>query len=75
MKLSKSAISAVENDKSFISVEIQRTLYNEYNINLNWLVCGEGNMYNNKLNQLEQIQAELGQVVFDFLQKKDIVKS
>lgn len=44
--LSKSGISAVENDLTFVSQKIMRTLFMEYNVNLNYLVCGEGSMFN-----------------------------
>ncbi len=44
--LSKSGISAVENDKTFVSLDILTTLFIDYNINLNYLVCGAGTMFN-----------------------------
>ena len=44
--LSKSAVSAVESDKSFISQNVMSTLFMEFNVNLNWLVVGEGKMFN-----------------------------
>ena len=67
--LSKSAVSAVENDKSFVSVDIQRTLFIDFNINLNWLICGEGSMHNaakyedvknDILKEVEKMLAERG---------------
>ena len=71
--LSKSAVSAVENDKSFISIDIQRTLYDKYNINLNWLVCGEGNMHNDINDKNSQFKEEIGQIIFEFLKQKEII--
>lgn len=44
--LSKSGVSAVENDRTFVSVEILRTLFFDYNINLNYLICDSGEMFN-----------------------------
>lgn len=44
--LSKSGISAVENDKTFVSLEILSTLLIDYNINMNYLVGGIGEMFN-----------------------------
>lgn len=70
--LSKSAISAVENDKSFVSIEIQRTLFMDYNINLNWLVCGVGEMFN--APKFEQVEDELTQKVEEILRKKGIIE-
>lgn len=43
--LSKSAVSAVENDKTFISLEVQRKLLIDYKVDLNYLVGGIGNLY------------------------------
>jgi len=71
--LSKSAVSAVENDKSFISIEIQRTLFMDYNINLNWLVCGVGSMFNKKPVQYEQVEEEFEAKVEAVLKKKGII--
>ncbi len=70
--LSKSAISAVENDKSFISVEIQQTLLVSYNINLNWLISGYGSMYNNGC-EFDKIQGEIGQLVIQYLKEKKLL--
>ena len=44
--LSKSGISAVENEKTFVSLEILSTLLIDYNINMNYLVGGIGEMFN-----------------------------
>lgn len=43
--LTKSAVSAVENDKTFISLEVQRRLLVDYNVDLNYLVGGVGRLY------------------------------
>lgn len=70
--LSKSAISAVENDKSFISIEIQRTLFMDYNINLNWLVCGAGEMFN--APQYEDVKDVILKEVDEILVKYGVKK-
>lgn len=46
--LSKSGVSAVESNKTFVSLDILTTLFVDYNINLNYLVCGYGSMFNQK---------------------------
>lgn len=46
IKLSKSGVSAVENDKTFVSFEILRTLFIDCNVNLNYLVAGAGSLFN-----------------------------
>ena len=43
--LTKSAVSAVENDKTYISLDVQRQLLMDFNVNLNYLVGGIGNLY------------------------------
>ncbi len=52
--LSKSGISAVENDKTFISLEILRTLFINYDINLNYLIAGSGTMFNKQNQSTEE---------------------
>ena len=46
LKMTKSGISAVENDKVFVSVEVLKSLFINKNINLNWFICGKGQMFN-----------------------------
>ncbi len=48
--LSKSGVSAVENDKTFVSIEILRTLFIDYDVNLNYLIVGSGSIFNSKEN-------------------------
>ncbi len=43
--LTKSSVSAVEKDKTFISLEVQRKLLLDFNVNLNYLVGGIGDLY------------------------------
>ena len=70
--LSKSAVSAVENDKSFVSINVQRTLFMEYNINLNWLICGEGSMFNSP--KYEDVEDEFEKKVIEIMKKKGVIK-
>lgn len=64
--LSKSGVSAVENDRTFVSVEILRTLFFDYNINLNYLICDSGEMFNssdkNEANFKEDILKEVNKM-------------
>lgn len=43
--LTKSAVSAVENDKTYISLDVQRRLLLDFKINLNYLAGGIGDLY------------------------------
>ena len=65
--LSKSAISAVESDKSFISQNVMSTLFMEFNVNLNWLVVGESKMFN--APQYEDVKDEILKEVDEILKK------
>ena len=65
--LSKSAISAVESDKSFISQNVMSTLFMEFNVNLNWLVVGEGKMFN--APKYEDVKDEILKEVDEILKK------
>lgn len=44
--LSKASISAVETDRAFVSVKVLSKLFFDYDVNLNYLVCGEGFVFN-----------------------------
>ena len=73
--LSKSAVSAVENNKSFVSVEILRSLFMDMNINLNWLVVGNGEMYNPPEYEdiKEEVLNEVDKVLIKYRIKKQWV--
>ena len=43
--LTKSAVSSVEKDKTFISLEVQKRLLLDFNVDLNYLVGGKGTLY------------------------------
>jgi len=68
--LSKSAVSAVENDKSFVSLEILRTLFMEFDVNLNWLITGTGNMFN--APKFESVKDEIMEQVKKFLDERGV---
>lgn len=70
INLSKSGISAVENDKAFISLEIQRTLLLDFDVNLNYLVGEVGNMF--LPVKYEDIKAEILKEVNSLLKKRGL---
>jgi transcriptional regulator with XRE-family HTH domain len=46
----------IETGKLFPSMELLIHLYNEYNLNLNWIISGIGEMFRaNKTNQIEEL--------------------
>jgi len=45
LNISQSTLSQIENSYYAVSIQALSTLYNEYNLNTNWLVTGEGEMF------------------------------
>ena len=70
--MSKSGISAVENDKVFVSADVLRTLYFDSNVNLNWFVSGEGQMFN--APKFEDVEDVMEAKVMAILKKNGIVE-
>ncbi len=68
--LTKSAVSAVENDKTFISLEVQRKLLLDFNVDLNYLVGGLGSLY--LPAKYEDIKTEIFKEVEKMLKDKGI---
>lgn len=57
--ISKQTISDYERGRTFPKTDILEKLATEYNINLNWLIAGQGNMLlsdNDKISSNELIQ-------------------
>lgn len=67
LHLSKSAISAVENNKSFVSVEVLSTLFIDFNVNLNYLIVGQGQMFNSA--EFEDVKSDILKEVDEILVK------
>ncbi len=65
--MSKSGISAVENDKVFVSVDVLRTLFFDLNVNLNWFISGKGEIFNPP--EFEDVKADILREVDDILIK------
>ena len=55
--LSKAAISAVEKDRTFVSAKVLSKLFFDYNVNLNYLICGVGDVFN--MPKYEDIRSEI----------------
>lgn len=72
LKMTKSGISAVENDKVFVSVDVLRTLFLNFNINLNWFIMGKGNMFN--APEFEDVKDEFEARVIEIMKKQGLVK-
>ncbi|MDD3238238.1 MAG: helix-turn-helix transcriptional regulator [Candidatus Gastranaerophilales bacterium] len=70
--VSKQAVSNVENNLSNPSIELLSKLMMYYDVNLNWLICGKGNMFNT--TQFEQVQDEFAQKVKEILKDEGLIK-
>ena len=67
----KSYISAVENNKSQLSVESLVKLLLNYNVNINFVLGGIGQPF--LPQSFEQVQDELTQKIEDILRKKGVI--
>ena len=68
--LSKAGVSAVEKDRTFVSAKVLSKLFFDYNINLNYLVCGVGSLFNPP--KYENIRAEILCEVEKMLKEKGL---
>ena len=74
LKISKSAISKVESDLGNFSIEIYVKLVDFYDVNLNWLLAGKGEMFiKNSGTQEEKIETQVKRVL-DKYGLTDVVK-
>lgn len=56
--------SNYENERRKLSPELLEKLYNEFNVNLNWLITGQGSMFNDELETIERPEEELIKLPF-----------
>jgi len=56
--------SNYENERRKLSPELLEKLYNEFNVNLNWLITGQGSMFNDELETIEHPEEELIKLPF-----------
>lgn len=69
--VSRSFISAVEKNISYLSKKNLHKLLTEYDINLNWLIAGVGNMFNCK----DDLDKKVEQKVKEALSKYGLTDS
>lgn len=67
----KAYISAIENDKSKLSVENLGKLLLDYNVNLNWLFAGIGTPFLN--DTADELSPEMEKAFDAFLKKKGLI--
>ncbi len=70
--VSKQAVANVESSHSNPSVEFMSKLFDNLDVNLNWLICGSGQIFN--APKFEQVEGNLTQIVEDILRKNKLIK-
>lgn len=78
--ISKQTISDYERGRTFPKTDILEKLATEYNVNLNWLIAGQGNMLlsdNDSINNdelIKQLQEKINQLEIENNLLKELVK-
>lgn len=72
LDMSASTLTSYERGERTPSVEFLTRLYKILNVNTNWFVSGEGNMFNPP--QFEQVQDELALKVRSILREEGLIK-
>ena len=68
-----STIWGYESKKRTPSIDLPIQLYRKYNINLNWFLMGEGEMFNKEYSKTNNSRFEIEQIVLQILQQKGII--
>ena len=71
--VTKQAISNIENSKSMPSIQFLSKLAIDYNVNLNYLICGIGKMYNLNQEENDDIKASVIAQVEQLLNERGIL--
>lgn len=72
--LTKSGISGVEKNKSFMSKEILSKLIIDLDVNLNYLVAGKGEMFISEKSKDEDFDKKVEQKVHEILKKQGLAE-
>nr|DAV17942.1 MAG TPA: helix-turn-helix domain protein [Caudoviricetes sp.] len=72
LDMSASTLTSYERGERTPSVEFLTRLYKVLNVNTNWFVSGQGNMFNSP--QFEQVQDELALKVRSILREEGLIK-
>lgn len=67
-------ISAVENDKSKLSVENLIKLLVKYDVNINYVLAGKGEMFNQEEFKKEDMNTWFRKMLDDELKRKGLIK-
>lgn len=67
-------ITNYERKQRVPSINLCIQLYQKLNVNLNWFISGEGEMYNHKVTDYEKTKADILQEVKTMLQNEGVIK-
>jgi len=70
--ISYRAYTSYERGDRKIPIEVLEILCDKFNVNLNWLICNKGNMFNTK--PFEQVEKELEQKVVEVMKKYGVIE-
>ena len=71
--LTKQSISRVENDKIFVSKEILCNMIVNFNLNINYLLTGKGQMFLPELEESATSKSEIALEVEKILKEKGLI--
>lgn len=71
--LTKQSISRVENDKTFVSKEILCNMIVNFNLNINYLLTGKGQMFLPELEESATSKSEIALEVEKILKEKGLI--
>lgn len=55
------------------SLEFLNEMFKKYNVNMNYLICGDGEMFNENQQQNEQLEKDVARIVEKLIQEKGLI--
>ena len=74
LEMPNNTIAGYEYQKRTPSITLCVQLYTKLNVNLNWFISGEGEMFNHKVTDYEKTKADILQEVKTMLQNEGVIK-
>lgn len=71
--LTKQAIANVENERCNPSIEFIGKLFCNFDVNLNWLFSGKGEMFNESAQQDEQLEELVARIVDKKMKERGLI--
>lgn len=74
LEISHNTLAGYEYQKRTPPITFCVQLYTKLNINLNWFVSGEGEMFNHKITDYEKTKADILEEVKTMLKNEGVIK-